>query len=214
MKTIIRNNADILVVLLHGLGSNANDFFDVAVTMSREIPNASFCVPNAFDEYYPSIYSGGFQWFDVGDRSPAYLASQIKVAYKKLQTLLTELLNKFKIEASQLVLGGFSQGAMMSLYTAPRMTEKCMAVCAFSGTLISAESLKDEIQSRPDTCVIHGTDDEVVPFFNYELVCNCLSKNRIPFKGYKIDGLAHYITDNEMRLAINFIKDAYALKKQ
>jgi phospholipase/carboxylesterase len=52
---------------------------------------------------------------------------------------------------------------MMALHVAPRREDPVAGVVAFSGRLLQAEALQDDVQSKMPILLVHGDEDEVVP---------------------------------------------------
>ena len=58
---------------------------------------------------------------------------------------------------------GFSQGAMISLFTGLRRVAAPRAILGFSGALIAPETLAAELTNRAPVLLVHGEADEAVP---------------------------------------------------
>src|SRR5690606_31804003 len=93
----------------------------------------------------------------------------------------------------RLALIGFSQGTMMSLYTAPRRKNACACIIGFSGALIAPELLKQEATSRPPVTLVHGTADMVVPFQAMGMAKQGLEEAGIAVEAHERPGLGHGI---------------------
>ena len=60
---------------------------------------------------------------------------------------------------------GFSQGAMMSLFTGIRLKSKLAGIIALSGLLAETiESIEKNLKTKQKILMIHGSDDQVVPY--------------------------------------------------
>src|SRR2546430_7828737 len=92
-----------LLITLHGLGDSIEGFRWLPEALN--LPWLNHLLVNAPDEYY-----GGYSWYDyAGDVVPGVTRSR---------TLLFELLEAKRAEGwvpAQTILGGFSQGCLMSL---------------------------------------------------------------------------------------------------
>jgi phospholipase/carboxylesterase len=147
-----------LVILLHGLGSDGQDLISLAPFFAPSLPHAHFISPNA-----PApcdMAPSGYQWFSLRDWSPQTMLKGAHEAAPILRHFIDAQLKRFGLEEDRLALIGFSQGTMMSLYASLRRPKPCAAVVGFSGALIGEQG----IVSKPPVCLIHGTDDMVVPF--------------------------------------------------
>jgi phospholipase/carboxylesterase len=150
-----------LVVLLHGLGADGFDLIDLAPQWGKAVPQALFVAPHAPEPCDIAPY--GRQWFSVGDRTEARLAAGVRVAAEALSAFMDAETAALGLAPSDVALMGFSQGAMMALFTALRRDPPPAAVLAYSGRLVAAGALGAELRGRPPVLIVHGEADEVVP---------------------------------------------------
>jgi phospholipase/carboxylesterase len=194
-----------LVVLLHGYGSSGKDLIDLAPVLSRGVPKACFVSPNAPMDS-PNPFMAGYQWFELGSRDPEVMHPQIIQSNDKLDVFIGDQLERFNLEYKDLILVGFSQGAMMSLYNSMRSVNDIAGVVAFSGRLISPQATGDEVRSKPNICLIHGFDDDVVPFEHFIKAKEDLEILECQFEAHKIDDLGHSINLPALGKAREFLK--------
>lgn len=153
--------ADALVVLLHGYGSNGADLISLAPYWAKVLPGAAFVAPNAM-EPVPGA-PGGYQWFPIPRIDPQAMEQGVRQAARSVDLFLTRELDKQELDASRLVLVGFSQGTMMALHVALRREQALAGVIGFSGMLAAPQRLKGEIRSKPPVLLIHGDRDPTIP---------------------------------------------------
>src|SRR5947199_6249715 len=92
-----------LLIMLHGLGDSLEGYRWVPEALN--LPWLNYLLVNAPDDYY-----GGYSWFDFGgDIVPGVTRSR-----DLLFGLLDEQRNK-GFPTDQTILGGFSQGCLMSI---------------------------------------------------------------------------------------------------
>jgi phospholipase/carboxylesterase len=189
-----------LVILLHGLGSDGNDLIGLAPLLAAQLPHAHFISPNA-----PSpcdMSPGGYQWFSLRDWSPQSMLRGAHDAAPILNLFIDTQLKRHGLSDAQLALVGFSQGTMMALYTALRRPAACAAVVGFSGALIGEEG----ITATPPVCLIHGTDDMVVPFGAMALAEAVLKHEGVAVETHARRGLGHGIDPAGLQTAAAFLK--------
>ena len=201
-----------LVILLHGYGANGENLIELANEFQPIIPDAYFIAPNAIEPWeggFPNCY----QWFSlsVGTQSSALdsLAPKIKNANKILLKFIEDQLQRFNLSYENLILVGFSQGSMMSIYQGLIMPKKIAGIISFSGKVVEPTSIGDKIISKPNICLIHGTDDSVLPFSNFQEAQIILSQHGVPFEPNAIEHLDHTIDIRGVRIAQNFIKKLF-----
>ena len=149
-----------LVILCHGLGADAFDLIDLAPSWQHACPDALFAAVHA-----PFQHESGFgrQWWSVADRSPSKMAAGVRIAADHLHGFIDTELARLDLQAGAYALMGFSQGAMVSLFTGLRHAPAPRAILAFSGALIDPDSLTIELANRAPVLLVHGEVDDVVP---------------------------------------------------
>jgi len=185
------------IVTMHGWGADANDLADLAYPMSVRFPGAAFFIPNAPDPC--AMNPMGRQWFDLADKTdgPTVAATMIE---DSLDAAITEL----GLDMTAVALTGFSQGGMMSLHCGLHMTERPQAVVSFSGALLGVGDIA-RIDGRPSVMLIHGTDDQVVPFTMMEAASATLATHGIEAACVARPGLGHGIDPDALTQAIDFL---------
>jgi len=98
------------LVLLHGVGSNEQDLFEIAPLMSDDRLIVSLRAPIAFGAH-------AFAWFHVQftERGPVHNWSEAKESLTLLEEALRDLSKKTGIPPENISVFGFSQGAIMTI---------------------------------------------------------------------------------------------------
>ncbi len=183
--------ADSLVVLLHGLGADGNDLIGLAPELAPILPGAYFVSPHA--PFPCDMAPFGRQWFSLQDRTPEAVLAGVRMAAPILGAFLDRELARLGLAEDRLALVGFSQGTMMSLYVALRREKPVAGVLGYSGALIGAGLLAEELASRPPTLLIHGEADDIVPVGALDMALEALTANAVPVRGLRRPGLGHGI---------------------
>jgi phospholipase/carboxylesterase len=152
---------DALVVLLHGYGSNGADLISLAPYWAKTLPGALFVSPNAL-EPVPQA-PGGFQWFPLASLDPHLMEAGVRAAAASLDRFLDRELERAGLGPERLALVGFSQGTMMALHVGLRRARLPAAILGYSGVLVGARKLKDEVKAAPPILLAHGDQDNVIP---------------------------------------------------
>ncbi len=152
---------DALVILLHGYGSNGADLISLAPYWSKDLPGAAFVSPNAIE---PAPQApGGYQWFPISNLDPHLMEQGARMASPSVDRFIDRELEKYGLDHSRLALVGFSQGTMVALHVALRREQPPAAVLGFSGMLVGAQALQEQMRSRPPILLIHGDRDPTIP---------------------------------------------------
>jgi phospholipase/carboxylesterase len=195
---------DALVVLIHGYGSNGDDLIALARMIQPALPNVAFVAPNAPSQI--SSMAAAHQWWPIETFSMAERAAGAAVAAPALDAFLSAELEAAGLPSNRLLLVGFSQGTMMALHVGLRRTEPVAGIVGISGMLVAPDQLEADIRSRPPVLLIHGTDDDVVPFRSMELAKVALTGAGVPVETHVSPGVKHSIGHDGLDAATAFAR--------
>lgn len=192
-----KEGAETAVVLLHGFGADANDLLPLsdyfyAPEASWYFPNGILSVPfgNGWEgrAWFPISIAGKLQeavlsgdWTQVEKFTPPGLEE----AFECVNTFLNAIPQKYE----KIILGGFSQGAMLSLEVFLRRANSPAKLVLMSGTLLHLEKWKSLAKEKKDFSFFqsHGTEDSILPFSAakrlYEVLCEAGMKGQ--FQAFK-----------------------------
>lgn len=198
-----------LVVLLHGLGADANDLMSIGAEWQRKgiLPDAVFASPNA--PFPCDMAPFGYQWFSLQDRSRQSILGGISTAKPMLDRYLDELLERHGLTDKDMAVAGFSQGAMMAFYTMPRRKAPCAAVVGYSGMLLDAEGLKADGIVKPQVLVVHGDADNIVPANNLPMAYEGFRQAGFVVEKMLRPGLGHSIDTIGLMRGGSFIRECF-----
>lgn len=158
----IKQEKNPLLLLLHGYGSNEEDLFSFASELPDEYYVVSVRAPYDLQPY-------GHAWYAIhfdADENKFSDDAQAMESRDLIIQFIDELIAKYPIDATNVNLIGFSQGAILSYATALSYPERISRVVALSGYLnekIIAENFKSKDLSNLKFFVSHGTVDQVIP---------------------------------------------------
>ncbi len=188
-----------IVVLLHGFGAPGDDL----VSLHRVIDapkETRFVFPHA-PIALPPMYGEGRAWWMVdfgkieeaarsGD--PRILTHNEPEGLDAARSLLDGLLDAIEKELSpsHLVVGGFSQGAMLSCDALLRSERNVSGLVMLSGTMVAANAWLPRLEARKGqrAFLSHGTNDPILPHFVSEALVQIFRENGwdttwVPFRG-------------------------------
>ena len=186
-----------LIVIMHGWGADAQDVVDLAYPMSLRFPGAAFFVPNAPETC--SMNPMGRQWFDLADT-----AAGPALAGKIIEESVAAAIDELSLGMEAVALTGFSQGGMMSLHCGLRMASRPAALVSFSGALLDSDGIA-AVHGRPAVMLIHGTDDQVVPYSMMQAAATAMATQGIKAQCVTRTGLGHGIDSDALTSAIDFL---------
>lgn len=172
------------VILCHGFGAPGDDLVGLGAELVRRAPSLAavrFYFPAAPLSLGASGWGESRAWWLIDmvqlqrlqAADPAELTAFRRLepegmaqARRALLKLVSEVLEGTKLSPRQLVLGGFSQGAMLATDVALRLEEAPAGLCVLSGTLLIEDAWKPKIAARTAMPVFqsHGRSDPVLPF--------------------------------------------------
>ena len=150
------------LILLHGYGSNEEDLFSFAT----ELPNDSYVI-SVRAPYDLQPY--GHAWYAIhfdADENKFSDNVQAKQSVELIAAFIDEIVKQYPIDAKNVTLIGFSQGAILSYATALTYPEKVSKVVALSGYFnqeIMPEVIDTKAISHLKFFVSHGSVDQVIP---------------------------------------------------
>jgi phospholipase/carboxylesterase len=196
-----------LVILCHGLGADAFDLIDLAPSWQHACPDALFASVHA-----PFHHDSGFgrQWWSVADRSPPIMEAGARTAATYLHGFIDAELARLELPPDAYAIMGFSQGAMISLFTGLRHQIAPRAILAFSGALIAPETLQAELTNRPPVLLVHGESDEAVPVSRSHDAEAALIAAGVPVEAHYIARLGHGIDDTGISLGALALQKGFA----
>jgi phospholipase/carboxylesterase len=185
-------------VLLHGFGAPGNDLVGLAAALD---PRVRFVCPAAPLEL-GGMYGDSRAWWLI---DLARLEEQLRSGVPRdrrdevpdglpeardhVLRLLDQLQARFSIAAPDLVLGGFSQGAMLSLDVALHRETPPAGLLLMSGTLLAESIWQPRMPALAGVPVLlsHGRQDALLPFTTAEVL-----RDQLVAAGAEVDWVAFH----------------------
>jgi phospholipase/carboxylesterase len=206
-----------VVVLLHGFGASGEDL--VGLWRVLDVPRGTrFVFPAALLSLASEGFPGGRAWWRIdmaalqrGDRRlTTDVPSGLEPARAAVDAVLDHIENDWKVPASRVVLGGFSQGAMLSVDVSLRRKRALAGVAVMSGSVIAEEEWRALLGGArptplPPVFQSHGREDPLLPFATAEALRDALKESGqdvtfCPFRGgheippVVLEGLGRFLT--------------------
>ena len=204
LEPLIKGKAKNAVILCHGYGGDGKDISILANYWRAHLPDTIFICPDAPEKCAAS--PTGFQWFDLVDQTPEQILSKSLVAENKLNKLIDEVKEKNKLLANQIVIGGFSQGCMISLQTGIKRKDTINSIIGYSGRIIDTDHLGKNIFSKPKIILMHGERDQIVPINSLLEAKDFFNKNNYKIETQIFKNCEHRIPTEGSSLGLQFIK--------
>lgn len=207
IKNRIGQKPNKLIFILHGYGADGSNMLDLAEYYSTYLPDCYFVCPNGCQRF--EYDDSGYQWFSLIDRSEDKMYDAMVSSAKVLTKYIDSHLNKLDLTDKDLILIGFSQGSMMSLYLSTRRENDIAAVVGFSGMLLgNKEKIAGDLKSKPQSVLLlHGDEDDIVPYDSMEKAFQALQFFDIDVKKYRQNKVGHYISNEALQKSLDFLEE-------
>lgn len=202
------------VILLHGLGADGNDF----VPLVKELhlpPNLPlrFVFPNA--PLRPVTINNGYvmpAWYDIISMNIDQRADQNGM-YESVAAINHFIDNEIKLgtPSQNIILAGFSQGAVIAMTCGIRLKQPLAGILAMSGYLPFADELvaeADDINRKIPIFMGHGTQDPIIPY-NVGLSAFDVLKRAGFAVNWHSYAMAHSVCDKEVQEISAWLKKIY-----
>jgi len=195
------------IVALHGWGANALDLLGLAPFLG----NGRFLTlcPQGPMEVPLGPGASGYGWYPImmGGARPA--EREIETAVQAATAFVDEALKRYPIDATKLVLLGFSQGGVMAYNLAVRQPERFAALVALSSWF--PPELTDKVGNREalerlPALIQHGSRDEMIEVSRGRQSVESLRGLKVPVM-YREYDCGHEITAHGLRDLSQFLTE-------
>jgi len=195
------------LIFLHGLGDTGQGW--ASAMASLRPPHVKVICPTA--PTMPVTLNAGFRmpsWFDLKtlDASGPEDEEGIKQASKQIHLMIDNEI-KGGIPADRIIVGGFSQGGALALFSALIFPQQLAGVISLSGWLPLNKSFPGVMKTAKELPILqcHGDCDPVVPYKWGQMTASLLKTllKEPDFKSYR--GLMHTSSDEELRDVKQFV---------
>lgn len=195
------------LILLHGYGSNEDDLFGLAQHMSPEwlvvCPNAPIQIQdNNRHSWYP-LNRNADDW--------SYDAEAFIAIRDEISKYIDQVNNHFEVDKSKVVLGGFSQGAILSLATGLKYPEQISGIVSLSGQLypeVKSDMATYQALSNSKIFISHGLSDDVLPCEPMQQTAKELQENGLNVSAHWYEG-RHSISGENFRDLLKWLLQEY-----
>ena len=203
-----------LVVFLHGYISYAADVLPFMHLLEEQVHDALIVVPES--EMACEISQFKKQWFGLKDIDPTRqrhnpdlsvcdiiniynkMGVHISKVASRVNRFISQMQREYGISNKNTFLMGFSQGAMLALYTGLTRRYQLGGIFSFAGVICGKDSLEKELKAKPNVYLFHGTKDGLVQYKTCAFTQKWLEDHHIVQKTFKYKDLEHKLTPEEM----------------
>jgi predicted esterase len=186
-----------LVILLHGFGASMYDLASLAGVINPT--GYVYACPNGPYEVDLGLYGTGYSW--SADRPGVIpVANDSTTIDEKLEACFAEILEATGATPGNIVLGGFSQGAGVSLRYGLLRPDTFAGLVVLSGFFRDADAVRDQLPAERTQPVFmaHGRQDPMVPLESARATRNFLEKTGYAPEYHEYD-MTHTITEDVLK---------------
>lgn len=194
------------LIWLHGLGASGDDFVPIAEEMQglAALP-LRFVFPHAPER--PVTINLGYvmpAWYDITsfEKDADIDLEGISLSVEQVKALIRSEKER-GFSSKQILLAGFSQGAVIALNTLLSSEEDFAGVIALSGYLPPRKLCL--LQHATPIFIGHGLSDEMVPCIYGQAAAETLKKAGFPVT-WKTYHMTHSVCDQEIRDLAGWLK--------
>jgi phospholipase/carboxylesterase len=185
-----------LILLFHGVGSNAQSLVPVGQQFAAHYPAAWVL---SLEGLEASDFGVGRQWFSVAGVTEENRPGRVAAAMPAFCALIEQLQTASGVAAQNTTLVGFSQGSIMALEASQTQPARAAHVIAFSGRFASAPTQAVQCTS---VHLIHGDADPVMPVENSRRAARQLQALGVPVTLDIEPGMGHSINARMVSTAL------------
>jgi phospholipase/carboxylesterase len=146
-----------LLLLFHGVGSNAEDMAPLGETLGHLLPQTWVVSVRSPDR---SDFGSGWQWFSVQGVTEAKRPARVAAAMPRFVDAVRACQEESGVAPNATALIGFSQGAIMALESTQEAPPPARRVIAIAGRFAQSPRVAP---SQLDVHLLHGEQDRVMP---------------------------------------------------
>lgn len=162
------------IILFHGFGADAHDleglrdYISVNSPVNYRFPNGVFEVPIG-----PG-WTGRAWWPLVLSSLPNDWSDYTPEPMDKLVPAVLKMIEDLKVPWNKIILGGFSQGAMLATEIYLQAPETPLGLISMSGSLIRQSEWTKKLEARAGAKIFlcHGENDQVLPMKGSQKLLN------------------------------------------
>ncbi|QEG22987.1 alpha/beta hydrolase [Mariniblastus fucicola] len=215
------------VVLCHGFGAGGDDLVSIAEEMAKvdeKFRKLAFLFPEAPIDMSESMGFESRAWWMIDVDEIQQLAEQGKFQKLKSESpaelprcngMINEVIefacNEYQLPHAKIVIGGFSQGAMLTTDVALSHEKQLGGLIVWSGTLICEDKWTSLVGNHSfPVFQSHGTLDPILPFDVAVDLCTMFSDADMNIEFTEFDG-PHTLPVSAMKGAVKLLRKVFKL---
>jgi predicted esterase len=201
-----------LVVLFHGNGQDPNIMLRWAKQLNLNNDVIFVCPEAPYVKMRETIYSQQMRLSATGEDlgySDSLKSEVIATSAEWYASVIDDAMAELPVKNNLPIIIGFSQGGFYASVVATRYPQKISSVIVMNGSMYQEGKVTQRLnllrQYGIDLLVMHGTEDETVPYQTAILYTNALKGENVNYTLYPFKG-GHWPTVDATKKAAEWIK--------
>ena len=186
-----------VIILLHGYGSDERDVFELSAAFPKNYLVLSARAP------YP-LPTGGYEWYEITPVNGHHDGKKehLENSRNLIEKFISQATAKYKADAKEVYLIGFSQGAIMCYQVGLTAPGKVHGIGVLSGMIFP--SLKPLVSNSAALkqlriFISHGTADNRIPFADGKAAYDYLESIGLKPEFHEYAGMGHAISNDVVK---------------
>ena len=210
-----------MVVFIHAYKSSMEDLVADMGLLSSLLPEYVIVTPQS-NKYHKN--SNMLEWYDVSvydterkRRNSETPVDEVMEIYnrageqlldraREMNEFIDEMQSLYGLDDEHTYIAGFSQGAMMSLFTSLSRKGRVGGCFVLSGLVAGKDCLEKELKAKPVVYMLHGKDDITVQYKTLSFSVNWLKNHGIDVQVKEYENMAHKITGDELDFIAEIVR--------
>jgi predicted esterase len=150
----------------------------------------------------------GYKWWEINRKAKKNKDNekQLKESAQKVLNMISQLKTQYGITSGKVIIGGFSQGAILSNYLLARYPEQVNGIISISGRMPSIAQLPSPASLKgKGVLLIHGKADDVIKIAEGDQVAAFFKKYTATLV-YRKHNDKHLINDYALGIITNWLR--------
>ncbi|WPX97946.1 alpha/beta hydrolase [Candidatus Fokinia crypta] len=201
-----------LLFSFHGYGSNGSNMRNMALSFIEGLSNVDIISPDGIEPFEDMPWhEGARMWFSLRNNTRYIMQELACAAASKFLPRILEKAKEYDVLEENIILSGFSQGAMLAWELAKILPRVPRAIIGLSGLILTPAltinpSRADDLNKKTSILFCHGDLDNVIPIQDMKISLSALKGRCINYELFIDRGAMHVITDNMVRKIRYFLR--------
>ncbi|AWD33178.1 putative hydrolase [Candidatus Fokinia solitaria] len=201
-----------LLFSFHGYGANGANMRSVVTSFMYGLSDVDTICPDGIAPFEEAPWKRDARmWFSLRNSTQSMMQELACNAASDVLAYVLEKAKEHNVRERNIILTGFSQGAMLAWELAKILPEVPRAVIGMSGLIVTPartiDSVRaDNINKKTSILFCHGSLDSVIPLQQMKQSLSALDEKNIKYELFIDNGAEHTVTDSMIEKIHAFLK--------